>query len=64
MSGSMDVGGVGHDLQPVLDHRVSVRGFAVLTLVLRKTSFVCACAVTQNRRMAASNGHPPGWIIA
>jgi urea transport system permease protein len=63
MSGSVDVGGLAITYNRFWIIVFSLAVFALLTLVLRKTSLGLQMrAVTQNRRMAASMGIRTGWV--
>jgi urea transport system permease protein len=63
MSGSMDLGGLAMTYNRFWIILFAIAVFALLTLVLRKTSLGLQMrAVTQNRRMAASMGIRTGWV--
>jgi urea transport system permease protein len=63
MSGSMDLGGLAITYNRFWIIIFAIVIFALLTLVLRKTSLGLQMrAVTQNRRMAASMGIRTGWV--
>jgi urea transport system permease protein len=63
MSGSMDLGGLAITYNRFWIILFSIAIFALLTLVLRKTSLGLQMrAVTQNRRMAASMGIRTAWV--
>jgi len=63
MSGSMDLGGLAITYNRFWIIFFAVAVFALLTVVLRKTSLGLQMrAVTQNRRMAASMGIRTAWV--